>query len=177
MLIRKAISKDAEKIARNNVLLAKESENTDIEYEKTLEGVKSLINDEMKGFYLVAEENGEIIGQVMVTYEWSDWRAKQIWWLQSIYVEKKWRRKEIMKALLNEIEQIAASKGIVALRLYVHERNAEAIKAYENIGMKKAPYIIYEMKLWLSSQNKISPFYFNCLPIYNCISYLETSAP
>ena len=76
MLIRKAISKDAEKIARNNVLLAKESENTDIEYEKTLEGVKSLINDEMKGFYLVAEENGEIIGQVMVTYEWSDWRAK-----------------------------------------------------------------------------------------------------
>jgi len=76
MLIRKAISKDAEKIARNNVLLAKESENTDIEYEKTLEGVKSLINDEMKGFYLVAEENGEVIGQVMVTYEWSDWRAK-----------------------------------------------------------------------------------------------------
>jgi ribosomal protein S18 acetylase RimI-like enzyme len=147
MLIRRAIIKDAEKIARNNVLLAKESENTKIDYEKTLEGVKSLIDDETKGFYLVAEENGEIIGQVMITYEWSDWRARQIWWLQSIYVGKNWRRKGIMKAMINEIHQMAANKGVVVLRLYVHEKNVAAIKAYENIGMKKAPYVIYEMIL------------------------------
>lgn len=93
MLIRFARIDDAEKIAKNNVALAIESEGAKIDYEITFEGVKEVIKDENKGFYIVAEENGEIIGQLMVTYEWSDWKAEMIWWLQSIYVKPEWRRK------------------------------------------------------------------------------------
>ena len=83
----------------------------------------------------------------MITYEWSDWRAKQIWWLQSIYVRKEWRRKGVMKAMISEIKKMALSKNVIALRLYVHKENIKAKNAYEKIGMQKAPYDIYEMRL------------------------------
>ncbi len=148
MKIRIALPEDAEKIAANNVLLAEESEGKKIEYGITLKGVKEVLNDRNKGFYIVAEENHELIGQAMITYEWSDWRAKPIWWLQSLYVKKEWRRKGVMKAIMKEVIKMA--KGEVAiLRLYVHENNKNAIKAYEKTGMRRAPYLIYEMELFI----------------------------
>lgn len=110
MLIRFARIDDAEKIAKNNVALAIESEGAKIDYEITFEGVKEVIKDENKGFYIVAEENGEIIGQLMVTYEWSDWKAEMIWWLQSIYVKPEWRRKGVMKAMLKKVLEIGRKK-------------------------------------------------------------------
>lgn len=144
MLIRFARIDDAEKIARNNVALAIESEGTEIDYETTFEGVKEVIKDEGKGFYIVADENGEIIGQLMVTYEWSDWKAEMIWWLQSIYVKPEWRRKGVMRAMLKKVLEIGGKRGVKRFRLYVHEKNEGAKKAYERVGMKKAPYTIYE---------------------------------
>jgi len=147
MHIRFASLDDIKKLAENNVQLALESEGINIEYENTFKGVKEVIGDKSKGFYLVAEENEEIIGQLMVTYEWSDWRAKQIWWLQSIYVRKEWRRKGVMKALIEKVKNMAMKEGVAALRLYVHKENRNAIKAYEKVGMRKASYLIYETKL------------------------------
>ncbi|MCD6447909.1 MAG: GNAT family N-acetyltransferase [Thermoplasmata archaeon] len=144
MLIRFARIDDAEKIAKNNVALAIESEGAKIDYEITFEGVKEVIKDENKGFYIVAEENGEIIGQLMVTYEWSDWKAEMIWWLQSIYVKPEWRRKGVMKAMLKKVLEIGRKKEVRRFRLYVHEKNDRAKTAYEKVGMKKTPYIIYE---------------------------------
>ncbi|KAA0005243.1 MAG: GNAT family N-acetyltransferase, partial [Thermoplasmata archaeon] len=93
MIVRDAEIDDAEWIAKNNVLLARESENANVEYETTLKGVKEVLKDKNKGFYLVAEKNNKIIGQLLVTYEWSEWRDKQIWWLQSIYVIPSERRR------------------------------------------------------------------------------------
>ncbi|HEC76926.1 MAG TPA: GNAT family N-acetyltransferase [Thermoplasmatales archaeon] len=147
MLIRLAELKDTEKIAKNNVMLAEESENIEICYERAVEGVEKVIEDINKGFYLIAEENGEIIGQIMITYEWSDWKARQIWWLQSIYVKKKHRRKGIMKLLINEIIKMALENNVILLRLYVHENNKNAMNAYEKIDLKRTPYFIYEMKV------------------------------
>jgi len=125
MLIRFARIDDAEKIAKNNVALAIESEGAKIDYEITFEGVKEVIKDENKGFYIVAEENGEIIGQLMVTYEWSDWKAEMIWWLQSIYVKPEWRRKGVMKAMLKKVLEIGRKKEVRRFRLYVHEKMIE----------------------------------------------------
>ncbi len=146
MLIRKAYPEDAEVIAKNNIKLALESENAKICYEKTLKGVKTVIENEEKGFYIVAEEGG-IVGQLMVTYEWSDWRSKDIWWLQSIYVRNDRRRRGVMKMLIDEIKKMAIENGVCELRLYVHEDNRDAIKAYEKIGMKKLPYHIFSEDL------------------------------
>ena len=147
MLIRKASLEDAEDIAKNNVKLALESENTSICYEKTLKGVRTVIEDRGKGFYLVAEEDDSIIGQLMVTYEWSDWRGAEIWWLQSIYVSEKWRRKGVMKKLLEEVKKMALENGVCELRLYVHHDNKNAIMAYEKTGMVRLPYYIFSENL------------------------------
>ena len=147
MIIRVATIKDVEEITENNVLLAQESEKIELNYDKVLNGVKTVIEDKVKGFFIVAIEEDRVIGQLMITYEWSDWRNKDIWWLQSMYVKKKFRRKGIMKAMVQEIKKSAVKKNVCELRLYVHTGNKGAVKAYEKVEMKKAPYLMYQMIL------------------------------
>jgi ribosomal protein S18 acetylase RimI-like enzyme len=144
MNIRYAQRKDAEQLAQHNVLLAKESENKTISYQTTLKGVLSVLCDRSKGFILVAEENIKIIGQIMITYEWSDWSNKNIWWIQSVYVDKKNRRQKIFTALFNEIKKIASHKDIDVLRLYVESSNQQAKQTYLKLGMKQKKSLIYE---------------------------------
>ena len=143
MLIRFAQEDDIEQIARNNVQLAHVSENRDIEFDQVLKGVKQVIEDRHKGFYLVAEEKNIIIGQILVTFEWSDWKAVNVWWLQSIYVQEKWRRQGILKKLLNMVHDLATRENVTIFHLYVHNNNKKAITIYERMGMKKQPYTIY----------------------------------
>ena len=147
MIIRKASIFDAEKIAKNNVLLAKESENIEISFETTLEGVKSVLNDTTKGFYLLADEDEEIVGQLMITFEWSDWRCKNIWWIQSVFVDKNFRKKGIFNQLFNKVQKLAIKNMADCLRLYVFTDNDKAIKAYDKIGMKQKSYHIFEYKI------------------------------
>ena len=147
MRIKIATIHDAEKIARNNIMLAEESENKKIQYQNVLKGVRGIITNKEKGFYLVMEGETEILGQIMITYEWSDWRGKDIWWLQSIYVQEKWRGKGIMRKMLEEIKKMTGEYDVYALRLYVHEDNKKAIEAYEHVGMKKSPYYIFSLEI------------------------------
>lgn len=147
MRIRNASLEDADTIARYNVLLAKESENEELEYRTVLKGVRTLLTDERKGFYLVALEKNVIIGQVMVTFEWSDWRNRNIWWLQSVYVDKAWRKRGVFQRLFEELWLRAAKEGVGLLRLYVHGANRKALEVYRRIGMEKAPYSVYQMPL------------------------------
>ena len=138
---------DADQITKNNVLLAKESENLTIDYKTAFEGVKAVLSDKKKGFYLVAEENNNIIGQMMITFEWSDWHNKNIWWLQSVYVHKSWRRKGVFTKLFKAIKKNALKNNIEVLRLYVINGNIKAKETYIASGMQKKPYSIYQMSL------------------------------
>jgi len=146
MIIRKAKLSDVIKIAENNILLAKESEDLDISLNAALSGVRSVLCDKSKGFYIVAEDNGNIIGEIMITYEWSDWRSKNMWWIQSAYVKKPFRKKGVFKKLVKEIRKIADEKEIDIIRLYVHNKNKTAMSVYEKIGMEKN-YSVYEFPL------------------------------
>lgn len=143
MNIRFATLNDAETIAKNSVLLAKESEDLDVTLNETLNGVKGILNDPVKGFYLVAEDKGDIIGELMITYEWSDWRGKNMWWIQSAYVDKTWRKKGVFKQLVEEVKKLAKENNVDIIRLYVHNENKNAMKVYDRIGMKKC-YTVYE---------------------------------
>ena len=145
MKIRFAQINDYKIIAQNTVNLAGESENKNISQKIALEGVKSIILNKNKGFILIAEENKEIIGQLMITYEWSDWSNKNIWWIQSLYVVKEWRKKGIFTQLLKKVEKLALKNNIKTIRLYVHKENKTAINVYKNLEMVKAPYHIYEL--------------------------------
>jgi GNAT superfamily N-acetyltransferase len=147
MLIRPANRTDAKGIARNNMTLARETEDIHIKYEESLAGTTSLIDNREKGFYLIAEEDQEIIGQMLVTFEWSDWRNKNIWWIHRIFVKEKWRKKDVFKQLINELKRRSFEENVFAIRLYVSPENRDAINTYEKIGMEKAPFLIYQQVL------------------------------
>lgn len=147
MQIRRATTKDASAIIDHNILLAKETENEHLDPLIAKQGVHTLFSHPEKGFYLVAEENGTIIGQLMITFEWSDWRNKDIWWIQSVYVHKEYRETGVFNALYREIQKQAKQHNIPLLRLYVHKDNERAQQVYDKKGMKKGTYIFYETTL------------------------------
>ncbi len=143
MIIRKAELTDAASLATNNMHLAWETEQTHLDHDTTLQGVASLLKDKHKGFYLISVEKDQIIGQVMITYEWSDWYNYQIWWLQSVYVVPKKRREKIFHLLFTEIKNLARKQGVSLLKLYVRMDNQAAQQVYTKIGMRKSDYYIY----------------------------------
>jgi ribosomal protein S18 acetylase RimI-like enzyme len=144
--IRPATPADATTIIEFNAAIAKETENIDLNRERLQRGVNALLTDPFKGIYYVAEVDGKVVGQLMITYEWSDWRNGFFWWIQSVYTDKAYRRMGIFKALYKHVEKIAhSSKDMCGLRLYVEEHNKHAQKTYESLGMKFTKYQIMDV--------------------------------
>ena len=145
MNIRKELNKDIDVIARYNYNLAYETENKILDMNILTRGVEAIIKDENKGIYHVCEINGEVVGQIMYTFEWSDWRNGTFLWIQSAYVNKEFRGMGVFKALYKFIRDIADNdNNICGIRLYVEKENTIAKKTYKNIGMKECNYYIYE---------------------------------
>ena len=95
--------------------------------------------------YLVAELNNKIVGQTMVTSEWSDWRNGVIWWMQSVYVNPDYRKRGVFQSILKHIENLAEKiPEVKALRLYVMDDNQIAQRVYQNLGMNNSNYLVYE---------------------------------
>ncbi|MEW5797516.1 MAG: GNAT family N-acetyltransferase [Bacteroidota bacterium] len=144
--IRTAQRTDAEIIARFNVALAKETEHFDLDFERTLRGVNAMFDDTARGFYLLAEANGEIAGQLMITYEWSDWRNGVFWWIQSVYIKEAFRAQKIFKSLYEHTVSLAKKEGnVCGLRLYVEKQNEQARAVYKKLGMKVTEYDMLEV--------------------------------
>jgi GNAT superfamily N-acetyltransferase len=148
LIIRKARLKDWERIVDFNLQMAKETEGKILDKNLVREGVKAVLNNQLRGFYLLAEndeETKQIVGQLMITFEWSDWRNSNIWWIQSVYVDKKFRKRNIFSQLFATVAEMALSEKIVGkLKLYVIKDNSSAKQVYESLGMTKTPYEIYE---------------------------------
>ena len=143
--IRNAKPKDIETIAKYNIKMALETENKYLDKEIITAGVSSIINDSSKGIYWVMEMNKIIIGQLMVTYEWSDWRNGMMWWIQSVYVSKEHRRQGVYSKMYNNLLELAQlDSECCGIRLYVEKENKKAQKTYKKLGMKNAGYEIME---------------------------------
>lgn len=141
--IRNATPDDWPTIVEYNIRLAAESEGKNLEPARIEAGVKAVLADDRKGRYFVAVSNGEIIGQMMHTWEWSDWRNGNIWWLQSVYVRPESRRHGVFKAIYQHLMRLAESDtNVVGLRLYVENDNERAKQTYEQLGMHNAHYIV-----------------------------------
>jgi hypothetical protein len=87
---------DVETISAFNVALARETEGRTLNGLILRTGVESLLQDPNKGWYAVAVsslgvDQTKIVGQILVTFEWSDWRNGYFWWLQSLYVDQHYR--------------------------------------------------------------------------------------
>lgn len=153
MKIRKAVLKDAGTITEFNLKLAHESEGLRLNHKIAGKGVRALFQDPAKGIYFLAERKTpegkkEIIGQLMITLEWSDWRNGMFWWIQSVYVKQEFRGQGVFRALYGHVRRLARKQGNVrSLRLYVEKENKRAFRAYEKLGMKEMYYRIFETKL------------------------------
>ena len=146
ILIRRATLADARAIAAHNAALALESENLELDLDRLRQGVEAALADPAKGFYTVAESGGAVIGQMMVTFEWSDWRNGTFWWVQSVYVRPDHRRQGVYRRLYRHVLEEAKGRGdVCGLRLYVSKENLSAQRVYHRLGMKKAPYELYEV--------------------------------
>lgn len=146
MRIRRAEPGDAAVIARYNAAMALETEHLELDPARLLRGVEAVLADEAKGFYLVAENGGKLAGQMMITYEWSDWRNAVFWWIQSVYVEPGSRRQGVFRGLYRHaLDQARSQVGVCGLRLYVETANEIARRTYEELGMNRAAYDMFEV--------------------------------
>jgi len=144
-MIRKASASDLETIAGFQIAMALETENLKLDQDAVSRGVKSVFDDPSKGFYLVTEKGGEVISCLMVTLEWSDWRAQTIWWIQSLYVKPEWRKKGIYHNMYNHLNELIKNDDSVGgIRLYVDKGNITAQKAYRALGMDGNHYQLFE---------------------------------
>jgi ribosomal protein S18 acetylase RimI-like enzyme len=148
--IREARLTESQIIAEFNLRMAWETEQRRLDPERVSKGVAALLNDPAKGTYYIAEvQNGDrlsIAGQLLITYEWSDWRNGNFWWIQSVYVAEEFRGSGVFKALYNHIQALAKGRNdVCGLRLYVDAHNKRAQLAYERLGLKKTEYEFFEM--------------------------------
>ena len=146
MNIRNAKLGDAETIAEFNSAMALETEDLALDPNRMRAGVEAVLADDSKAFYLVAEVDGSLVGQLMVTYEWSDWRNGVFWWVQSVYVRPGHRGQGVYKSLYAETQSRATAAGnVCGIRLYVEHENERAQRIYEHLGMKNTSYHLYEV--------------------------------
>jgi GNAT superfamily N-acetyltransferase len=148
LAIRRADPGDIVVVAEFNRLLAWETEAKTLDPAVLARGVARLLADPAKGFYLVAEADGRVVGQLMATFEWSDWRDGWFWWVQSVYVRDEYRRQGVFRALFAELVRRARNAGdVIGLRLYVENGNTRAHATYDQLGLKDAGYSVRESLL------------------------------
>ncbi len=143
--IREGRLEDVAIITEYNRRMALETEGKELDTLIVEKGVEQGLQQPEKCLYFVAEAQGSVIGQAMVTYEWSDWRNGDLWWIQSVYVHPDFRRQGNFKRLYQHIETLARKNpNVRGLRLYVEEGNTTGQAIYKKLGMSHAGYHVYE---------------------------------
>lgn len=146
--IRKATKQDYETIIDCQIKMADETEKLTLNRDTVSKGVFEILNDSPLGYYLVAEnEQNLVLGVMMVLYEWSDWRNGKVLWIHSLYVLPIYRKLGVFKTFYSYLKNIInSSDEYKGLRLFVEKNNRNAQKAYESAGMTNEHYELFE---WL----------------------------
>ena len=146
--IRRGSVADLDTIVAFNQAMAVESENKTLDLSTVTAGVRRALEDPGRSVYFLAEASGTVVGQAMVTMEWSDWRNGFFWWIQSVYVDPGSRNRGVFRAIYQHIHALARKRpDVCGVRLYVHRDNRAAIDVYGKLGMKQTDYLLYEEDL------------------------------
>ena len=141
MSVRKAVLGDREVIVHNILRMALESEAVTL-------GMDRFLSDPSRGFYLLVRDHDQVVGQCMITQEFSDWRNGEYWWVQSIYVGEEHRRKGVLRAILDETRRLAKEQGdVFGIRLYVDRDNGNALEAYLRLGLPLSHYLMLDVPM------------------------------
>ena len=146
--VRLAVPEDAPEIVAFNQAMALETEGKALEDEVIHAGVHRIFEEPNLGFYVVAEEAEKVVGTLMVTKEWSDWRNGVFWWIQSVYVLPEYRKCGIYRSMYCFVQKQAdTNPEVCGFRLYVEKNNLVAQKTYQTLGMEETHYRMYEEEL------------------------------
>lgn len=136
-------------LVKFNAALAAETEDKRLDERVLTRGVRAVLEDAGKGRYFVALDRAEdVVGCLLVTYEWSDWRDGWFWWIQSVYVAAAHRRRGVYGLLYDHVRARAAVReDVYGFRLYVEVGNDRARQTYRRLGMTECGYRMYEAAL------------------------------
>lgn len=147
---REAVLADAAIITEFQLAMAWETEQLRLNPLKCTPGVLAVFEQPQRGRYYVALEGDRVFGSLLITYEWSDWRNGDFWWIQSVYVIPEARGKGVFKQLFHHVKSLAETRtDVCGLRLYVEKRNTRAKQVYQQLGMSGDHYEVCE---WMKGQ-------------------------
>jgi GNAT superfamily N-acetyltransferase len=147
-VVRRAVLSDLEALVSFAIQEAKEAEDIELLPENVRRGIlAALENDSLGRFWVLTEENEEIIGNVSVIREWSNWNGGYYWWIQSLFILPEFRGAGLIRNLINAVKDAAHGGGAIDMRLYVHGKNERAIKAYQKVGFSESVYRIMRMSV------------------------------
>lgn len=143
-MIRQGTIDDLDAIIEGNRSMAEETEGLELDADVLRAGVAAVLNGAQPGRYFVIEEADAVVAQLMITYEWSDWRNAMVWWIQSVYVAPSCRGRGLYRRLYAHVQEEARRAKAAGVRLYVDERNVAAQKVYGALGMNGEHYRVFE---------------------------------
>jgi len=146
---RPATPADLERVVHFQIAMARETEDLELDRQVCTRGVQAVFRNPSLGQYYVSEKAGEVVGSLLITYEWSDWRDGMVWWIQSVYVTPEARKQGVYAGLYEYVKGLAqADEGVRGIRLYVDQRNTAAQQVYTRLGMNGEHYQVFE---WMKS--------------------------
>ena len=107
----------------------------------------ALENPDIARYWTLVDSDGNVVGNISVLKEWSNWKAGFYWWIQSVYIRPEHRGRNGLKALMDKVKETAIGENALEIRLYVHQDNHRARRAYQRSGFTEAPYVIMAMDL------------------------------
>lgn len=142
--IRRAEERDVDALTRNVVEMAYESSREALETDQVRQGIVYLLSKPEFGFYMVAEKDGDVIGSLLISYEWSDWRGGFHWWIGSVYVLPEERGQGVYSRLYEAVKALAEdTPNAYDLKLWAEADNGKARASYEKLGMRAADLVTY----------------------------------
>ena len=159
LTVRPAGTDDVDAIVAFSAAMALETEQRRLEEARLRDGTMTLLRTPSLGFFMVAEvpqaEGPLLVGQLMITYEWSDWRNGVFWWIQSVYVHPAWRRRGVFRRMHDAVMVAAkAATDVCGIRLYVEQDNKTAQTVYQHLLLSPSGYMVYEQDFVLAQQHR-----------------------
>lgn len=137
--------RDIDALVEFNLAMARETEDKPLDTSRLRQGITYALEHSTEAVYLVARGDHALVGALMITFEWSDWRSGRFWWIQSVYVQPDWRRQGVYRSLHAFARSLALEdpQGC-GIRLYVERENSIARRTYLDLGMVETHYRLFE---------------------------------